>query len=172
MNRADMPSIMARSLFSYEKESGNLIWAAKHNRVVAGDVAGYKAKDGYIRILVKRKSYLAHRIVWIFCNGDIGDFDVDHINGDRSDNRICNLRLATRYENNQNRRVNKNSSSGIKGVGFDERKQKWIARCCVFGVRVYVGAFSDKLTAEAAIKEFRERKHKSFTNHGHGATGE
>lgn len=153
-------------ILDYDKVSGIFRWKVKSCRMAIGSIAGYKRRDGYIQIVIKRNPYLAHRLAWIYEFGDLLDFDIDHINGIRCDNSISNLRKATRTQNNQNRKINKNSISGVKGVGWSSLKNKWVARCTVDGKRIYLGSFDDISSAENVVREFREKNHKSFFNHG------
>lgn len=84
-------------------------------------------KNGYLRLCISSGSMFAHRIVYQAFNGAIQEgMDVDHINGDRTDNRVANLRIATRTENALNRqRANANSSSGVRGVSFHKSTGQW-----------------------------------------------
>lgn len=99
--------------------------------VQAGDVAGCLRRDGYTSIGIDRKVYMAHRLAWLYSFGSYPDdgFEIDHIDGDRSNNRIKNLRLVTRNENLQNLRSAKshNKTSGVLGVHFDSQRGKWRA---------------------------------------------
>lgn len=153
-------------ILDYDKTDGTFRWKVKSCRKEVGSIAGYKRSDGYIQIVIKRKPYMAHRLAWVYEFGRITDFDIDHINGIRCDNSISNLRKATRTQNNQNRKINKNSISGVKGVGWNSNKQQWVARCTVNGERIYIGSFDDIKSAEVVVREFREKNHKSFFNHG------
>lgn len=84
-------------------------------------------KNGYLRFCLSAGHFMAHRIVWMAFNGEIPALmDIDHINGNRQDNRLANLRLATRAQNALNRRgANKNSKSGVRGVYFHKSSRQW-----------------------------------------------
>lgn len=85
-------------------------------RRAAGEEAGYPNNIGYRQVMIGKKIYSVHRIAWAIYYGEHPNEEVDHINGNRSDNRLCNLRLATSSQNNQNRRLSTRNKSGVKGV--------------------------------------------------------
>lgn len=79
-------------------------------------------KDGYLIIKVKTKQFKAHRIVWLLCTGEFPKCELDHINRDRTDNRIENLRESTRQQQVENRTVKPNKNTGIVGIYIDNTK--------------------------------------------------
>jgi len=126
------------------------------NRVNVGDIAGNKMSTGYWAICVDGRQYLAHRLAWFYVHGFWPSDQIDHINGIRGDNRIANLREATRAQNQQNfRRARSDSSSGIIGVRADRKRGKWIAEIQVNGARKFLGRYQrkeDACSAYAAAK--------------------
>ena len=103
----------ARQYYSYDENSGEL------TRISSGRVAKDIDKDGYLRVSIKRLKYQAHRVAWAIHTGkDPGEMTVDHINRDKGDNRIVNLRLATRREQSCNR----------DAIGIHRHKRKWRAQ--------------------------------------------
>ena len=93
-------------LLSYDKDSGQFVWLKTNsNRAKAGCVAGTERKDGYVLIGIDGVLYTAHRLAWFYVNNYWPDGVIDHINRDRSDNRFCNLRCVSRFENAQNANV-------------------------------------------------------------------
>ena len=99
-----------QELFDYDYKNGGLIWKInlniikkKHN----GKRFGFIETKGYIKGNIEKRTYREHRLVWIWHNGDIAkNMEIDHINRNKSDNRIENLRLATHKQNMQNRKDN------------------------------------------------------------------
>lgn len=115
---------------SYDESSGDLIWQFKLSRkVVVGSVAGSKCKrDGYVKVRFDNKLHMAHRIIWEAVVGKIPEgMQIDHINHDRSDNRIENLRVVTHIENGMNQSMCVRNKSGVTGVSWHSRDKKWKA---------------------------------------------
>lgn len=149
-----------KELLNYDELTGDFIWiksSAKRTDLV-GKLAGSKSiRDGYIRIFIKGKSYLAHRLAWLYRIGQFNKIDIDHINGNRSDNRICNLREATRSINLQNLKKAKsdNLSSGFLGVCFDKKIGKYRSAITLDGNRKHLGYFE---TAQKAHEAYLNEK--------------
>lgn len=118
----------------------------------AGEVVGCPHSGGYIRIGLFGREFFAHRLAWLYVHGEWPADQIDHINGNRADNRICNLRQATDAQNRQNLRAatSRNKSSGELGVTWDKSKGKWKAQICVNGKRMGVGHFESVHDAKAA----------------------
>ncbi|GLY59677.1 hypothetical protein Pcaca05_05350 [Pectobacterium carotovorum subsp. carotovorum] len=154
----------ASYLFSYDHLTGLLKWKnpPSKSRYNPGDVAGTVA-NGYLKVSVSGKSYYVHRITWLLHYGNNPEFFIDHINGNRSDNRISNLRLASNTENIWNSKKMKNNSSGVKGVCWNAAANKWVARIRINGERKTVGAFSSIEDAELAITNARNELHGDFS---------
>ncbi|CAH9015136.1 putative homing endonuclease [Vibrio phage 466E53-1] len=139
------------------------------NTRFGGKSAGGKntGKTGktYREIRLHDKSYLAHRIAWVICNGSIEDgHDIDHINGDGTDNRICNLRSVTRSDNGKNQRLRIDNTSGATGV-YNLPNGTYLVQISHSGKRHNVGTFSNFNKAVAARKE-AERRNGYHENHG------
>lgn len=117
------------------------------NRTEVGKVAGRITDRGYVKFMVDGRSYLAHNLAWLYVHGDWPRGTIDHIDRDRSNNRISNLRLATASQNQANRGKQRNNTSGYKGVYWVESSGKWLAKV-VFRGRQYSFGLHD--SAEAA----------------------
>lgn len=148
-------------LFDYDPATGVLRWKVPTNtRVKAGDEAGTITGKGYRRIMVDGRLYLAHRLAWLCTHGVWPTNDLDHINGRRADNRISNLREATRSENLQNRRhAQSGSRSGLLGASWHGHKGRWRAEIRYNGKRVFLGHFDTAEEAHAAYLQAKEILH-------------
>ena len=155
-----------RHLLSYDAMSGVFTWRENRSNVKAGAVAGCKNVHGYLVIRLFGKLRLAHRLAWLHHYGDEGmPALLDHINGDKADNRIANLRAATKVINGQNRRTaqTNNKSSGLLGVAWLERVQKFMAYIDVGGKRRYLGLHSDKAVAHQVYLDAKRKIHEGCT---------
>lgn len=144
--------------FSYDPETGNItrLASTRKNHVVGERVGYVCAKHGYRRFKFQGKRYLEHRVAWYLANGK--DVMVDHINGDRADNRLANLREATHAENMQNKCRYKNNKAGMTGVSAT-RYGKWTARITKGGKTLHLGNFDTKEQAFEAYKTMKARVH-------------
>ena len=153
MTPTNLPIEVAKELFSLDAENGVLMWAKKTaKKVVVGTPAGQHRADGYISIGVGGRRYLAHRIIFALVNGYYPD-EIDHADGNPRNNKPSNLREATRSQNNMNRTLQCNNSSGSKGVYFVKRINKWHARIKVGGKYISLKYHS---TVESASKAYTE----------------
>lgn len=114
-------------ILEYNPNTGSFIWKKNpySNKKLKGKVAGYKTKTGYIRIIYKKKEYLAHRLAWLYIYGEMPNV-IDHLNGVRSDNRLENLRNTTTRGNSKNRKLGKNNTSGYSGISFQNKQKSWL----------------------------------------------
>lgn len=162
----DLTVDLLKHLFDYDKENGNLIWKTKPSQnVKAGDVAGTICKNSYIQICINKKIYLAHRLVFLMHKGYLPK-TLDHINGDRADNRIENLRPVTASQNQHNRRLNANNTSGYKGVRWNKASKKWMSGLKLEGKYMYLGLYDNIEEAAEVVRKAREELHGNFANHG------
>ena len=148
---------LLHSLFFYDAATGNLIWRVQKNNVKIGSVAGCIHR-GYCKITINKKSYMAHRLVWLWHFGVMPEQETDHINGNRADNRLENLRLATTSENQQNlRKPRFNNKSGYLGVS--KIAKKWQAQIKIDGKAHYLGLFDTPEQAHEAYLEAKAKLH-------------
>ena len=158
---------MLSNLLTYDPETGVISWKVNRGRVKAGDAAGYHHKgDNYIYVKIRPNRYPAHRLAWFLHYGRWPENVIDHINGNGSDNRLCNLREATISENMFNSRTPKSNTSGRKGVCYDKLNKKWMAYVGFDGRFINLGRYSTLEEADAAARAGREKFHKDFHNHG------
>jgi HNH endonuclease len=140
-------------LLDYDSVTGHFIWRMFNtNSVKAGSKAGRVNITGYSEIMVDGKRYKAHRLAWLYTHGRWPSALIDHINRDRNDNRLCNLREATKSENNDNSAVRSDNVSRIKGVSFYSRNGKWRARITANGKLIFLGYFASAEEAGASFK--------------------
>lgn len=165
MGRADikpLPSLeRLNELFLYDAESGDLRWKAvpQHfKRAKIGDLVGTIGARGYRVIGIAGFYYLAHRIIWKMATGNEPVDQIDHIDGDRLNNRWANLRSATNGQNRWNTKLGKNNTSGTKGVYWDANRRVWTAS--VNGKRI--GRFKDKQDAINVRMECAAKAHGEF----------
>ena len=114
----------------YDPETGVFKWKIARQRIKVGDVAGTLRSDGYIQIKLFNKLYLAHRLAWLYVNGEFPEDSMDHINGIKNDNRVANLRAVTHTENMRNRSLQSSNTSGHTGVYWykEKKEKKWRVR--------------------------------------------
>lgn len=139
-----------KEILRYNPETGEFFWVSTNSKKrLVGKPAGHLCKTwGYHVIGVDYRIYRAHRLAWLYVYGVWPDEEIDHINRDRSDNRIENLRLADRNLNCHNRTT--------KGASFDSRRGKWYARITDKGVTKWLGEFGTEEEAQNAY--FREKE--------------
>jgi len=125
-------------------------------------VAGSKDRDGYILIRVEKVLLRAHRLAWQYVYGAAPAVELDHVNGVPSDNRIENLRLASRSQNIANSRRWRTNTSGAKGVYWCRQQQKWRARITVDRRSRHLGHFENIADAQAAYMAAAERAFGEF----------
>lgn len=142
-----------RELLHYDPETG--VFTRKvstSNNVKTGDIAGRLVSDGYIRVKVRNIDYYAHRLAWFYVYGTWPKDQIDHINRDRADNRITNLRDVSCEQNHQNRSKSSNNMSGYPGVYWNKRRGKWRAHIKHSQNNVHLGYFETIEEAVAARK--------------------
>ena len=145
----------AAELLEYDPETGILSWRKSRPGVVAGSVAGTLA-DGYLQVQIDRIFYRAHRVCWLLHTGSWPSLLLDHINGQRSDNRWDNLREVSYQQNAFNRRACKNSKSGLIGVS-PTKCGRWQADIGHNGKIHHLGQF--ECVADAVAARCSAEKH-------------
>lgn len=148
-----------RSILSYCPDSGEIRWSKRRFGVKVGSVAGTDHK-GYLRIRISGKMYLAHRVAWVMHYGSWPEIDLDHIDRDKRNNRINNLRMVDRSQSC----VNRDYPPGASGVrGVSKHKCGWQVSISMYGKNQYIGLFQTIEEAEAARKGAEAILHKGFT---------
>jgi hypothetical protein len=160
---SDVSAERVRDLFDYEADSGVFVRKIGIPGASKGPVAGCLRPDGYTQIGVDRKRVLTHRLVWLWVHGYFPD-QIDHIDGDKTNNRLANLREATTSQNHGNMTKNVCNKSGFKGVR--QRGKRWAASIKLKGVLRYIGTFATPEEAHAAYCEVAKQIHGEFFNPG------
>ena len=154
------------ALHLFEYCDGHLYWRVKPcRRDPIGMKAGYTNVKGYTTLCYKRKRYYAHRIVYLMHYGVL-PFEVDHIDGNKVNNRIENLRACTHSQNGYNRTAQTNNKSGVKNVSWSPIRKKWIVFAKIKGKNTNFGGYEDFELAELVATEMRNKYHGAFANHG------
>lgn len=149
------------SKLRYDSRTGKCYRKSNGNEIT------YRNAQGYIMVNLHNVPFLLHRIVYyMFHRIDPLEFEIDHRNCCQTDNRIKNLRLATRSQNVHNMSLNKNNQSGIKGVCWSKEKAMWRAYVTLNRKQKHLGYFRLKEHAEESVKNYRPELHKEFHNHG------
>lgn len=157
-----------RQLVSYDPSTGLFRWlVAPNGRVKIGAIAGSTTNRGYVRIALDGKRYLAHRLAFIYMTGRCAK-EIDHIDGYRENNSFDNLRSVTRKQNCKNSKRSSSNTSGVTGVYWNKKLNKWSARICVDMKQIYLGLFVSFEAAVAARKK-AEEEHGFHSNHGRTA---
>jgi hypothetical protein len=149
-------------LSAFDYQDGQLI--RKIGRInEVGSIAGCVHKGtGYIHIKIKAKAFKAHRLIFLYHYGYFPEF-VDHIDGNKQNNRIENLREASKQENSQNQKVRWTNSSGVKGVSWHKVNKKWKVALCKNYRSYYFGTYEDKELAELVSMEATDLLHENFS---------
>lgn len=164
-----------RELLRYEPDTGKFYWRARPldmfsssricnawNAKHCGKEALIVENQGYRKGRIFGTDYMAHRVAWAIYHGSWPKAHIDHADGIRSNNRIINLRDATRSQNLSNRGAQSNNKSGHKGVHWCNRSKKWIAKLMSDGVAIYIGSYECPEIAAAAYACAAGKHHGEF----------
>ena len=142
-----------KNLLDYAPDTGKFTWRVnRKGGAKAGDDAGRFDGKGYRQIQIDGRLYAMHRLAWLYVYGVWPGNEIDHINRDKTDNRICNLRQADRSLNTRNTRLRRDSTTGAKGVCWSKQTQKWVSRINIKGKRKHIGFYDSLADAVQARK--------------------
>ena len=190
MTKKPLPSIKTlRQALHYDPKTGFLFWKNRPlshfsgyggsgcrvrtqssiNRRCAGKRAmACMDKKGYPHGRINGKTFRAHRVIWALVHGEWPSLQIDHINGDKADNRIDNLRCVESYINQQNMKMSSLNKSGCTGVRFVKSSKKWKSEISYRGKSIHIGTFDNFRDAVFARKK-AEKKYGYHPNHGRKA---
>jgi hypothetical protein len=149
----------------FEYKDGTLYRKVSKGAVKAGKKVGTPQTDGCLTVSIDKKCYLVHRIIFMMHNGYFPEM-VDHIDGNRTNNKIENLREATHAQNAWNSKPRADSNIGIKNITYNKKFNQYTVRIQVNQERKYIGAFKDLELAALVAMEARNKYHGKFANHG------
>jgi len=162
-NKPMPPLEYLHKLFEYK--DGALYWKiARSNCIKVGDIAGHVNDQGYMKIKFDGIGYLSHRLIFFMHHKWVPEF-LDHIDGNRLNNNIDNLRPATKLQNLWNRGINRNNKSGVKGVHWCSRDKKWIVQVSTDAGKRCLGYFDDLELADLVAQEARHKYHGEYARH-------
>jgi hypothetical protein len=153
-----------KTAVDYDPETGLFRWKLLSGKARPGAIAGSRHCQGYVAIGYQGHRMLAHRLAWAFVHGEFPRHEIDHINGDRTDNRIANLRDVSRSVNNENLRgARSHNKSGLLGVSRRNWCSTFGAAIRVNGKRYHLGSFPSAEKAHEAYLTAKRRLHEGNT---------
>lgn len=166
MADADLSAARLRELLHYDPLSGAFTWRTSGKGRRPDSAAGSVSQHGYVKIGVDGAGQkYAHRLAWLYMTGEWPKYEIDHIDGDRANNRFANLRDVKAFVNQQNKRKpQSNCDSGVLGVSWVRSRKHWVAQIRIPGVgNRAIGTFRNKDAAAAAYLAAKRRLHEGCT---------
>ena len=161
-----MNSDYLNTILQYDRDTGVFKWKVKKSKnTIVGSEAGSNHSKGYLTVYIDGKNYFLHRLAWMMEYGEFPKHTIDHINHNRKDNRIKNLRSVSYSKNNKNLSMRKSNNSGFTGVYWKKDRSKWIASITVDGVGISLGSY---INIEDAINARKEANVKYGFHENHG----
>lgn len=154
-----------KELLRYEPETGKWFWRISKGGIAAGTDAGTLVSNGYIKIGIDRKKYLAHRLAWFYTMG-VWPTEIDHIDLNKQNNKWLNLRVANRSQNMGNTMIRKNNTSGHKGVRWNKKSNKWVANITIDRKVTHIGLYDRMEDAIEAYQSKAVEHFGEFVRHG------
>jgi hypothetical protein len=149
-------------LVHYEPTTGVFTRIRSHRKDRLGKEPGGLNTKGYVQIRINNKLYLAHRLAWLYVYGEFPINQIDHIDGQKTNNKITNLREATNKQNQENTPLKSNNTTGFRGVHFNKKNNNYRAYICHNRRQISLGSFA---TIDLAINAVRTARDCLFTHH-------
>lgn len=164
--RQDLTQTILKEYLEYEPGTGRFIYLKKTGKksVIGAEAGSISKRDGHKEIRFFGTLYRANQLAWFWMTGNWEKF-IDHEDHDELNNRWNNLRAVTQKENNMNMSKKKTNTSGVTGVWWSSRRQRWVAEIMLDGVKTHLGVFSD-INLAALAREQAERVMGFHPNHG------
>lgn len=160
MGKARITIGRLKELIRYDPETGVFVWLKTNsNRAPAGSRAGRDNGNGYRRIMLDGRTYYEHHLAWFYIHEAWPEFEIDHQDGERSNNRISNLRPATHAQNGQNQPLRSTNTSGMHGVSWSKPHSKWTAYIWAGGKKKHLGLFAEREAARQAYLVAKRELH-------------
>lgn len=165
-NDANITQEYLKSILDYDLETGIFRWkVSNNNRIKIGSIAGTVNDLGYLKIGIDKKPYKLHRLAWLYVYGCSANGDVDHINLNKLDNRISNLRIATRSQNLANTSSKKKYGIRLKGVRYRDPNKKYLAEITYDGKTRYLGYYDCPAAASFAYQIAADKHHGEYARY-------
>lgn len=164
LNKENAIDHIVDSLFRYDPQSGIIYYKIPIKRKIVDSVAGIICRShGYLKVGIEGKYYMGHRVAWRLHYGKWPEYQIDHINGNRSDNRICNLRDVKPKENQKNRKEHRQGQ--LLGTYFCKKAKKYKSQICFNKKKIHLGMyFTEKEAHEQYINAQKALKHITFNS--------
>ncbi|MCG7388320.1 HNH endonuclease [Pantoea sp. ACRSB] len=163
---SDITADELKRLFEYNPDTGVFIRRKSLGPCAAGAIVRTKALNGYLSVMVNGKGYLLHRLAWLITTGGWPIGQIDHVDGNRSNNAISNLRDASGSQNQYNKKRQGNNTSGFKGVSYHKKTRRFRASINVNGKQISLGYFDTAQRAHQAYVDKAREIAGGFANAG------
>lgn len=165
MTTESLTQTRLKELLRYDPDTGFFTWLVSRGGAKAGDTIRFVGNSGYLRTMIDGSNYLVHRLVFLYTTGMFPSMEIDHIDGDKTNNKWENLRHVNRVENTRNKRLSDRSLSGVHGVLWRADQQAWRVTITIYYKDIPLGHYKNIFDAAAARKS-AELKYGYHANHG------
>lgn len=161
MSYKELTRARLKEVVHYNENTGEMLWIKPTSaRVKIGDKVGNNDGKGYLQTCIDGRRYRVHRLVWLWVYGVFPTYHIDHIDRDRTNNKLSNLRDLPQALNNQNIGVTRANTSGFLGVSWSKEMRKWEARISINNKTRVIGYFDKPENASNAYRLAKQTHHK------------